>query len=366
MKYYTVKEAAKKLRVSKSHIYVLIKRGEIKKKEGMGDVVRIPASELNSKDIEYADDGWSKFDKNKVTLIHTSHGSVRRVIDKKAFVAIDIAKILNKSSTHTIKKLVPCETFIHLEPEDAKVYGLRSSIKGIELITIQGIKEYLSKAILPSDFGSEVFIEELLEIDKQISIDEVVEESSKNIKIVKSLECNDVQIFSSSEFGEIKTILFNKQPWFIGKDVAENLGYVDSKSAIRDHVDSEDKTLILRGQITTLEIPNRGMTIINESGLYSLILKSKLPSAKKFKRWVTNEVLPTIRKTGGYVGNSEKFVDNYFSNLSKETRHTILFELESKNKTLMAERVKIDKELLDNADVIEKIQETLEDSDERE
>lgn len=77
--------------------------------------------------------------------------------------------------------------------------------------------------------------------------------------------------------------------------------YSDTKSALADHVDAEDKQIIQRGQIATLEIPNRGMTIINESGLYSLVLSSKLPSARQFKRWVTSEVLPSIRGNGGYI-----------------------------------------------------------------
>lgn len=87
----------------------------------------------------------------------------------------------------------------------------------------------------------------------------------------------------------------------MGKDVAEALGYSNTKKAILDHVDADDKTLIQRSQNVTFEIPNRGLTIINESGLYSLILGSKLEKAKEFKRWVTAEVLPTIRKTGGYI-----------------------------------------------------------------
>lgn len=88
--------------------------------------------------------------------------------------------------------------------------------------------------------------------------------------------------------------------------MAEALGYSNTKKAILDHVDADDKTLIQRSQNVTFEIPNRGMTIINESGLYSLILSSKLESAKTFKHWVTAEVLPTIRKTGGYI-----FVKNH-------------------------------------------------------
>lgn len=111
---------------------------------------------------------------------------------------------------------------------------------------------------------------------------------------------NEVQIFNNPEFGEIRTVTIDNEPWFVGKDVAGALGYSNSKDAMKQHIDSEDKQVIQRSQNTTLEIPNRGLTIINESGLYSLILSSKLPSAKKFKRWVTSEVLPAIRKTGTY------------------------------------------------------------------
>ena len=111
---------------------------------------------------------------------------------------------------------------------------------------------------------------------------------------------NEVQIFNNPEFGEIRTVTIDNEPWFVGKDVAGALGYSNSKDAMKQHIDSEDKQVIQRSQNTTLEIPNRGLTIINESGLYSLILSSKLPSAKKFKRWVTSEVLPSIRKTGTY------------------------------------------------------------------
>ena len=110
----------------------------------------------------------------------------------------------------------------------------------------------------------------------------------------------EIQIFKNDEFGQVRGILINDEPYFIGKEVATVLGYIDTKSAISDHVDKEDRTIIQKGQIATLEIPNRGLTIINESGLYSLILSSKLPNAKKFKRWVTSEVLPQIRKTGSY------------------------------------------------------------------
>lgn len=111
---------------------------------------------------------------------------------------------------------------------------------------------------------------------------------------------NELQVFKNHEFGSVRTLVIDNEPWFVGKDVAEALGYKNTKDALAKHVDSEDKE-ILKSQNATLEnIPNRGVTVVNESGLYSLILSSKLPSAKKFKRWVTSEVLPALRKTGQY------------------------------------------------------------------
>lgn len=108
---------------------------------------------------------------------------------------------------------------------------------------------------------------------------------------------NEIQIFKNGEFGEVRTLVVNNEPMFIGSNVATILGYSNPQKAIRDHVDEDDKLterIVLSGQ-------NREVIIINESGLYSLILSSKLPSAKKFKHWVTSEVLPAIRKTGGYM-----------------------------------------------------------------
>ena len=140
----------------------------------------------------------------------------------------------------------------------------------------------------------------------------------------------NVMAFSNGEFQQLRAIEdTNGNPWFIGKDVAENLGYTKERNAIRDHVDYEDKALLKQKNgmgivvlnengsksgeipplenpfpspinITGLNVPPRGLTIINESGIYSLIFGSKLESARRFKRWVTSEVLPSIRKTGRY------------------------------------------------------------------
>ena len=108
----------------------------------------------------------------------------------------------------------------------------------------------------------------------------------------------NLQIFAFEGTDEVRTLLINDEPYFVGKDVAEVLGYAKSRNAIATHVDDEDKKdAPIQGDLGGTQ----NMTIINESGLYSLILKSKLPSAKKFKRWVTSEVLPTIRKHGMYA-----------------------------------------------------------------
>ncbi len=107
---------------------------------------------------------------------------------------------------------------------------------------------------------------------------------------------NEIQIFNSPEFGEIRTVMIDGEPWFVGNDISQVLGYANPKGAIQKHVAEEDK---LGHQFDTSG-QKREMTIINESGLYSLIFGSKLESAKKFKRWVTSEVLPQLRKTGSY------------------------------------------------------------------
>ena len=107
---------------------------------------------------------------------------------------------------------------------------------------------------------------------------------------------NELKIFTNNEFGEIRTCTIDSEPWFVGKDVAVALGYKDTSDALKKHVDEDDK--LTRRFADSGQ--SREMYIINESGLYSLILSSKLPSAKRFKRWVTSEVLPAIRKTGSY------------------------------------------------------------------
>ena len=126
------------------------------------------------------------------------------------------------------------------------------------------------------------------------------------------IHMNELQIFSNEEFGEIRTVTIDGEPWFVGKDATEILGYANASKAIADHVDVEDKL----NNESLSSLGQRGGWLINESGLYSLIFSSKLKSAKRFKHWVTSEVLPSIRKTGQYQ----------MPHLSKEMQAIVLLD----------------------------------------
>lgn len=141
---------------------------------------------------------------------------------------------------------------------------------------------------------------------------------------------NEIQIFNSVEFGTIRTIQIDNEPWFVAKDVTDKLGYSNGRDAVALHVDDEDKATVGISDGSQ----NRNMTIVNESGLYSLILSSKLENAKKFKRWITSEVIPQIRKTGGYKlpGTYAEALKNLLEQVEANER------LVNENETFKAER----------------------------
>ena len=145
---------------------------------------------------------------------------------------------------------------------------------------------------------------------------------------------NTITTFKNTEFGEIRVVMRESEPWFVGKDVAEKLGYERADNAIRSHVDTDDK---LMHQISASG-QKRKMYLINESGLYSLILGSKLPSAKRFKHWVTSEVLPSIRKNGGYIANQENLSDD---ELLERALIVAQRKIEERNKEIAYQREQI-------------------------
>lgn len=153
-------------------------------------------------------------------------------------------------------------------------------------------------------------------------------------EVVKQEQGNNVLDFNF-EGHDVRAIAIDGEPWFVGKDVAEALGYKNQRDAIKKQVEVEDKrpnVAIYDGR------QNRKMTIINESGMYSLILSSTLPSAKKFKKWVTSEVLPSIRKNGGYIYGQENMSEDELLSRALILANSRILSLESKNEQLEEEK----------------------------
>ena len=157
---------------------------------------------------------------------------------------------------------------------------------------------------------------------------------------------NKIMIFENEEFGKIRSTVINGEPWFVGKDIAKILGYRDTSDALKKHVDAEDKL----SRYFADSGQNRLMYVINESGFYSLVLSSKMPKAKKFKRWVTSEVLPTIRKTGGYVDDPDKFADYYLPFADEVTKQ--MFKIQHEYIRQLHSKINKDKPKVDFADQV--------------
>ena len=155
---------------------------------------------------------------------------------------------------------------------------------------------------------------------------------------------NEIMIFNNPEFGSVRTVCIDGEPWLVGKDVAVILGYSNPQKAIRDHVDDEDKGM----NETFTPGGKQNLLVINESGFYSLVLSSKMPNAKKFKRWVTSEVLPTIRKTGGYVANEDVFVETYLPFADEPIKQ--LFRIQCRVINQLNERIRKDEPKVKFAD----------------
>lgn len=196
------------------------------------------------------------------------------------------------------------------------------------------------------------------ELERQQELQEQQEQQVSDVVSVmdSNAECK-LEVFRNSEFGDLNTIVIDGEPWFIGKEVAEKLGYSNTKKAINTHIEIVDKMVITRTMLSkdpkmgTLEIPNRGLACINESGLYSLILSSKLESAKRFKHWITSDVLPSIRKHGAYMTEqtleqallSPDFLIQLASKLKEEQEHNK--RLTQRNKELATTNAALSKEI---------------------
>lgn len=160
---------------------------------------------------------------------------------------------------------------------------------------------------------------------------------------------NDIQVFSNEKFGTVRGTMIDGEPWFVGKDVALGLMYTNPQKAVRDHVAEEDRTVN-----DSFTVNGTAATLINESGVYALIFGSKMDKAKEYKHWVTSEVLPTIRKTGGYVHNSEVFIQNYLpfaDDTTKQLFRLTLDVVDKQNKQIASQQ----KEIAEKSSVIEEM-----------
>ena len=159
---------------------------------------------------------------------------------------------------------------------------------------------------------------------------------------------DNLQVFTKDEFGTIRTVQMNGEIYFVGKDVADALQYNEPHKAVTRHVEEDDR---MKHPVADENGRTQDSWIINESGMYSLVLGSKLESAKKFKHWITSEVLPTIRKTGGYVNNDELFINTYFPFVDESTK--MLFSKTLKTVREQNELIqKQQKEIMHKEDVI--------------
>lgn len=187
-----------------------------------------------------------------------------------------------------------------------------------QFLNESGVYELLKRTRKPGAEEFEKWFAEwlaggMVEVEPEQEPDESPEGQDNEIKMEGKMEmevsnAGVMTVFENAEFGKVRTIMIDGEPWFVGKDVAESLGYSNTRKALADHVDEDDKTdgVTIRDSIGRDQTP----VVINESGVYSLVFSSKLESAKRFKRWVTSEVLPAIRKTGGYIAGEETMSDD--------------------------------------------------------
>lgn len=155
---------------------------------------------------------------------------------------------------------------------------------------------------------------------------------------------NGIEVFENPIFGQIRMVMVDDEPWFVAKDISDKLGYAQTSNMMKRIDDEDFKSSVLDGM-------NMKSLLINESGLYSAIIGSKLPSAKQFKHWVTSEVLPTIRKTGGYVNNDELFISTYLPYADENTKlifSQTLKTVREQNETIKRQK----KEIIHKEDVI--------------
>ncbi|WP_338630737.1 BRO family protein [Clostridium baratii] len=340
MKYYTVKEAAKKAKVSEGHMYELVKRGEIKKKEGER---RIKISSIELRKLNQNKEYFS-CNKERVQIIETHLGKVRKIKNKDAYVISDLAKVLGLSDSYSIARRLDEKEYTKLSTEQANEYGLDCTQKGILLITYKGILLYSKKSRSKNIIDFDRLFEELRVSD------------CEQIEFKETKNKGELQIVNMFEGHKVEIIIENGEPLFELYSTGMALGYAkkDGKTIsvhggqkLFPRKDRIDK-VVKNAEIST--VVHGVQQYLTEEELYDFMLEARTEKCKSFRKWVTNEVLPTIRKTGGYVDNEDKFTDSYFSNFSTEVKQAIKQELVNRNKELVNRK----KELIEESKRLKK------------
>jgi DNA binding domain, excisionase family len=340
MKYYTVKEFAKKMKVSEGHIYELVKNGEIKKAPNTGRIIKIPSNQINTlKDRNV--NNFFTYNPNKVEIIKTSLGEIRKLKNSDQFVLTDVSTAIGINQSQTIRDAVKDECIKKIELSEAQELGLRCSYAGLLIVSLEGLEEYSLKTFEPSKINT--LLKELKSNSDYVQTEFKAVENSNGLS--KMFEGHQVEIIEVD--GDILFELYS---------TGMALGH--AKNAKGKDYPRKDRIESVLERLDINPVVKDGQPYLTEQMLYDFMLETRSTQCIPFRKWVTNEVLPTIRKTGGYVGNSEKFVDNYFSNLSKETRQVIRNELRNKNKSLLVEIKPLKDELEANLRVIELITES--------
>ena len=347
MKYYTVKEVSKKLRISEGTIYEKIRNGEILKVANLGRVIRIPADEIKKFQNQYFDN--FTYNKELVEVIETSLGKVRRIKSTNEYVARDVANAVGLIRSRNLTEKASLNNVRHLNIEEAKKYEIGNRAKGTNLINCDGVVEYSKRS--PFNIDWDKFLKELKPSNENIQADEC-----SQIEFEEAKTDNSNALSKIFEGTPVEIIVDeNGEPLFELYSTGMALGYITNADGKQyPHKTRIEKTL----QNAEIKPFVHGVQkYLTESRLYDFMIEAKTDKCKSFRKWVTNEVLPTIRKTGGYVNNTEKFTENYFSNLSEDTREIIKNELENKNKELRLEKAKIEHELKSNTEIINLIDE---------
>lgn len=345
-KLYTVKEVAKKLRVSDGHVYDLIKKGTIKKVDNLG-AIRISNDDFKEFMTNILPCVELSCNPQKVDILETHIGKIRKLKNQNWYVLRDLCKLVGISDSFTVSRRASQNAVRNMSLDEARDYGIRSTHTGVLVITLEGIEEYATKTRIDINWGrllSEIKADNT-EIQEKLNFDKFDNEE------VAEDQKNSLQVF---EGHEIEIIEVNREKLFELYSTGMALGHVKKNSTGKEYPFKEriDKSI----ESAEIKPCVRGVhRYLTESMLYDLMLEMKTDKVKPFRKWVTGTVLPSINKTGGYVANETKFTNNYFSNFSEETRKIMAEELKAKNKALFDERDKLDSLIRSNIKVLNEV-----------